>query len=203
MLLHFPTPMYTRAHAHRHTCSRSYITHPHMHVCAWTCTCVHRYRYTHSPTQTPTCSHIYMHARIVTHVHTLILNVHTCAHMHRLPPTCTDSPPHAHTHACTHTYTHAHAATHTDTCTHMHTCMHSPTQASTSTCMHTRVHTHLLQTLCFSHHKQHDVSESLLTLLPLLRPCSRPDRDVVRRGRPAPGQYLELQPLALLHVRSC
>lgn len=100
VLLHFPTPMYTRAHAHRHTCSRSYITHPHMHVCAWTCTCVHRYRHTHSPTQTPICSHIYTHARIVTHVHTLILSMHTCAHMHRLPP---HAHPHAHPHACTHT----------------------------------------------------------------------------------------------------
>lgn len=156
----------------RHTCSRSHITHSHKHVCAWMCTCVH--------TDTATCAHTHTHTSICMHTHdTRLYSMCIPVHMHRLPPTCmhTHTYPHAHrypyahTHTLAHTGSHIHARVHTRTCTHCTSCCRP----------------------CFSHHHEEcDVSESLLTLLPLLQPCSRPDRDVVRRGRPAPGQYLEL-----------
>lgn len=207
MTLHFPTPVYTCAHthAHRHMCSRSHITHAcvcmNVHMCTQIQSPVHTR--THSPTQTPTCTHIRMHAHIFTHVHTpysMCIPVHTC----------TDCLSHAHPHACTHTHVHTQipTLTHVPTGTHAYINLHRlpRPRACTHTCAHTHTPAHTVPVATYSASattKEHDVSESLLTLLPLLRPCSRPNRDVVRRGRPAPGQYLELQSLALLHVSSC
>lgn len=141
------------------------------------------------------------HVHVSTHTHT-----HTCSHSHTscmraCTHTCTCSP--TETPACTDIHAHIPTLTHacTHTCSHMHTCAHTHT-SNAHVCVHTQCQ--LLQTLTLNHcQEEHDVSESLLTLLPLLRPCSPPDRDVIRRGRPPPGQYFKLQSLALLHVSSC
>lgn len=142
---------------------------------------------------TRACEHTHTHAHVLTFSHVMHASVYT--HMHVF--THRDSCMHRHPH--TRTHTHTHACTHT--CSHMHTCAHTHT-SNAHVCVHTQCQ--LLQTLTLNHcQEEHDVSESLLTLLPLLRPCSPPDRDVIRRGRPPPGQYFKLQSLALLHVSSC
>lgn len=144
---------------------------------------------THTDTHVLTFSHV-THASVRTHMH---MFTHRDSCMHRHPRT------RVRTHTHKHTRVHAHT-------THMHTCAHI--YPHSRTCVHTLTPAHtqcqLLQTLTLNHcQEEHDVSESLLTLLPLLRPCSPPDRDVIRRGRPPPGQYFKLQSLALLHVSSC
>lgn len=207
---HTHTDTHAHTHAHRHTCSRSHITHPHMHACAWPCTRAH--------TDTVTCAHMHTFTHTNSHMHThpyACMHIHTYAHTHtQCAYLCThaQTASHRHIHMCAHTLTHVHTQMPTLTRvpigTHTYINLHRlpRPRACTHTCAHTHTPAHTVPVAAYSASattKERDVSESLLTLLPLLRPCSRPDRDVVRRGRPAPGQYLELQSLALLHVSSC
>lgn len=198
MMLHFPTPVYICVHVQTHVLMFPYHTSTHacvcidMHMCTHTYShlCTHAHKLPHA--HTSICMHAYPH--VCTRSYSMCIPVH----MHRLPPTCvhththTQIPTRTHVLICTHAYISPHRLPHPRTCTHV--CTHSRTCTHCTSCCRP----------CFSHHhEEYDVSESLLTLLPLLRPCSRPDRDVVRRGRPAPGQYLELQSLVLSHVSAC
>lgn len=196
MMLHFPTPVYICVHVQTHVLMFPYHTSTHAYVCIDMHMCTH----------TVTCAHMHTNSHMHTHPYAC-MHIHTCAHAHiqcAYLYTCTDCLPHA----CTHTHTQIPTRTHVLICTHAYISPHRLPHPRTCThvCTHSRTCTHCTSCCrpCFSHHhEEYDVSESLLTLLPLLRPCSRPDRDVVRRGRPAPGQYLELQSLALSHVSSC
>lgn len=182
MMLHFPTPVYIRVHAQTHVLTFPHHTFTQACVCMDVHMCAHRCSHLCTHAHTHTHSHMHTHPYVCTHSHgTRSYSMCIPVHMHRLPPTRM----HTHTHVPirTHAYISPHRLPHPRTSTHVCTRVHTRTCTHCTSCCRP----------CFSHHHEEcDVSESLLTLLPLLQPCSRPDRDVVRRGRPAPGQYLEL-----------